>query len=158
MSTGLMILETRVANAWVDYNGHMGDFAYGIVFSNAATAYMERLGIDAAYREATAATLYTLDSRIGFFRECHEGEALRVELVVLDADTRRLHILLRLRDAEGRDLAMCEQVLMHVSRQGGAPHAASLPEKASVMLFADLERHRAVERPAWLDRRIGLKR
>ena len=67
-ATGLRILSTHVSKAWVDYNGHMGDFAYGIVFSDAATAYMDRIGIDAAYRSATEATLYTLDSRIGFLR------------------------------------------------------------------------------------------
>ena len=54
---------------WVDYNGHMGDFAYAIAFSQTVTAFMDAIGIDRAYRDATSATLYTLDMRIGYQRE-----------------------------------------------------------------------------------------
>ncbi len=156
--TGLRILSTRVADAWVDYNGHMGDFAYGIVFSDAATAYMDRIGIDASYRAETGATLYTLDSRIGFLRECHGGEALHVDLLVLDADRKRLHLFMRMVDARGEELAVCEQVLMHVSRADGTPRSAPLPEAALAVLDADRAAHEAIARPAWLSRRVGLAR
>src|SRR6218665_423993 len=158
MDGGILILDTRVAPDWVDYNGHMGDFAYGIVFSNAATAYMERLGLHAAYREETGATLYTLDSRIGFLRECHLGETLRVVLQVLDVDAKRMHLLMRLYNSDGVELALCEQVLMHVSRSNGVVAAAPLPQSATTLLSEDRQRHETGERPAWLDRRIGLKR
>lgn len=153
---GLFILADRVRPEWVDYNGHMGDFAYGIVFSNAATAYMERLGLDAHYRAAQDATLYTLDSRIGYLSECHEGAALSVELVVLAADAKRMHILMRLTDAAGAALALCEQVLMHVSRAGRIPRAAPLPAHVQLRLDADAAAHANLERPAWLDMRIGI--
>lgn len=154
----LRILSTTVADAWVDYNGHMGDYAYGIVFSGAATAYMDRIGIDATYRAETAATLYTLDSRIGFTRECHAGEILHVDALVLAADARRLHLLMRLTNAAGDELALCEQVLMHVSRASGTPRGAALPVPSLERLMADLEAHGEIERPAWLERRIGLSR
>ncbi len=65
MSDAFFIYRTTVSPSWIDYNGHMGDYAYGIVFSDAATAYMDRIGVDTPYREANNATLYTLDSRIG---------------------------------------------------------------------------------------------
>lgn len=152
------ILSATVCDAWVDYNGHMGDYAYGIVFSNAATAYMDRIGIDAAYRAETAATLYTLDSRIGFLRECHAGEALHVDLVVLAADAKRLHLFMRLINAANDELALCEQLLMHVSRAEGLPRSASLPGPSLDQVMADLKAHRDIERPAWLNRRVGLSR
>ena len=154
--TAIAIHATRVPGAWVDYNGHMGDYAYGIVFSDAATAYMDRLGLDAAYREASAATLYTLDSRIGYLKECHEGTLLAVELQVLAADSKRMHIFMRLLDGEGTELALCEQVLMHVSRASGTPRAAPFPPQIQARLSADAEDHAHLPRPAWLDRRIGL--
>ena len=154
----LRILSATVSDAWMDYNGHMGDYAYGIVFSNAATAYMDRIGIDEAYRTETAATLYTLDSRIGFLRECHAGEALHVDILVLAADAKRLHIFMRLIHSNGEELAVCEQVLMHVSRADGTPRSAALPGPSLERLMADLEAHRDIERPVWLSRRIGLSR
>ena len=154
----LRILSATVSDAWVDYNGHMGDYAYGIVFSNAATAYMDRIGIDAAYRTETAATLYTLDSRIGFLRECHAGEALQVDILVIAADAKRLHLFMRLINAAGDELAVCEQVLMHVLRAEGTPHSARLPGPSRERLMADLEAHRDIGRPVWLNRQIGLSR
>ncbi|MFG1344901.1 thioesterase family protein [Xanthobacter autotrophicus DSM 431] len=155
---GIPILETKVARAWVDYNGHMGDFAYGIVFSDAATAYMDRIGLGAAYREASSATLYTLDSRIGYLKECHEGAALAVELVVLEADAKRMHIFMCLRNAQGAELALCEQVLMHVARASGTPRAAPFPPEVQARLTADAAAHSGWVRPQWLERRIGLPR
>ncbi|SOC46024.1 acyl-CoA thioester hydrolase [Rhizobium subbaraonis] len=154
----LRILSATVCDTWVDYNGHMGDYAYGIVFSDAATAYMDRIGIDEAYRAETAATLYTLDSRIGFLKECHVGEVLHVDTLVLAADAKRLHLFMRLINAAGDELALCEQVLMHVSRADGKPRSASLPGPSLERLMADLKAHSTMERPAWLSQRIGLSR
>ena len=56
----LALLETRVAPDWVDYNGHMNDAAYALVFSRACDALMDKVHLDAGARKATAHTLYTL--------------------------------------------------------------------------------------------------
>ncbi|MDE1570452.1 thioesterase family protein [Aquabacter sp. P-9] len=155
---GLAIHAVRVPVAWVDYNGHMGDYAYGIVFSDAVTAYMDRIGVDAAYRGASAATIYTLESRIGYLRECHEGAALTVDLLVLAADRKRIHTFMRLLNAEGAELALCEQVLMHVSRASGTPRAALFPPEIQARVDGDMAAHAALPRPAWLSRPMGLAR
>lgn len=158
MSEALQIYRTRVSPSWIDYNGHMGDYAYGIVFSDAATAYMDRIGIDTAYREANNATLYTLDSRIGYLKECHVDETLNVELCVLDADRKRMHVFMRMLNEADQEVALCEQVLMHVSRASGAPRASDMPELAQQRLLVDLELSKAIIKPDWLARRIGLQR
>lgn len=155
---GLPIHGVRVPVAWVDYNGHMGDYAYGIVFSDAVTAYMDRIGVDAVYRAASAATIYTLESRIGYLRECHEGAQLSVDLVVLAADRKRIHTFMRLLNTEGVELAVCEQVLMHVSRASGMPRAALFPPEIQACVDADAAAHAALPRPAWLSRPMGLSR
>jgi len=158
LNDAFFIYRTTVSTSWIDYNGHMGDYAYGIVFSDAATAYMDRIGIDAAYREANNATLYTLDSRIGYLKECHVNETLNVELSVLDADHKRMHVFMRMLNATGQETALCEQVLMHVSRVSGLPRASDMPELAQQRLLADLELSKAVVKPDWLARKIGLER
>ncbi len=157
-TVGIRIHTATVREAWVDYNGHMGDFAYGIVFSDATTAYMDRIGIDASYRAMTGATLYTLDSRIGYLRECHVGAMLNIDLLVLDVDHKRIHIFMRMVDADGEDLAFCEQVLMHISRSGEVPKSASFPVLSRNLLEADRSDHMVIDRPAWIGRRIGLSR
>jgi acyl-CoA thioester hydrolase len=158
LSDAFFIYRTTVSLSWIDYNGHMGDYAYGIVFSDAATAYMDRIGIDVAYREANNATLYTLDSRIGYLKECHVDEALSVELSVLDVDRKRMHLFMCMQKGDGHAVALCEQVLMHVSRASGAPRASDMPELAQQRLLADLELSKMAIKPDWLARKIGLER
>lgn len=158
MTKALPIYRTRVSSEWIDYNGHMGDYAYGIVFSDAATAYMDRIGIDAAYRQANAATLYTLDSRIGYLKECHADEILQVELTVIDADHKRLHVFMRMLNEAGQETAFCEQLLMYISREGGCPRAADMPQRVRNIVLADLQCSKSVEKPEWIESRIGLRR
>ncbi|MGX5710833.1 thioesterase [Brucella anthropi] len=158
MNGTLFTYSTTVSSNWIDYNGHMGDYAYAIVFSDAATAYMDRIGIDATYREANKATLYTLDSRIGYLKECHADETLQVELTLIDADCKRLHVFMRLLNANGEILALCEQLLMHISRQGQYPRAADMPQELRDIVLADLQSSKSVEKVEWIDGCIGLRR
>lgn len=135
----------------------MGDYAYGIMFSDAATAYMDQIGIDASYRELTGDTLYTLDSRIGFRKECHQGELLTVELSLLGADRKRLHIFMRLLNAKQVEVALCEQLLIYVSRGSGKPCAIDMPESINEKVQAHVELTNITVLPLdWLDRKIGL--
>jgi len=153
----MRILETAVDPDWVDYNGHMGDFAYAIVFSDAVTAYMDHIGIDAIHRQNEMKTLYTLDSRIGYLKECHAGEALAVELHVLDADAKRMHLFMRMVNAAGDVAALCEQMLIYVSRQAASPRAALFPDEIRQQISEDQQTTKLPVRPAWLDSRIGLR-
>lgn len=143
---------------WVDYNGHMGDFAYAIAFSQTVTAYMEFIGLDEAYREKTAATLYTLDLRIGYRRECHEGTALQLTLHVLAADAKRVHLYLEMHDAEGTLLAWNEQVLLHVTRASGTPKASSFPDVTRAHLANGVSAASAILPIPHTARPIGLGR
>ena len=146
----------RVPSDWVDYNGHMGDFAYGIAFSRSVTALMEDIGLDETYRAAAQATLYTLEMRIGYQRECHEGDSIVVQTRVQAVDAKRMHLYQEMQAEDGPLLAWCEQVLLHVARDSGTPRAAPFPS-ATVDRLAALEaQHHAAGRPAWLERRTGL--
>lgn len=141
---------------WVDYNGHMGDFAYGIAFSRAVTALMAEIGLDDGYRAASEATLYTLEMRIGFQRECHEGDAIAVNTRVVAADAKRMHLYQEMIGADGTRLAWCEQVLLHVAREDGTPRAAPFPQQTADRLSAMVASQEGHARPAWLERRTGL--
>ncbi|GGG83777.1 4-hydroxybenzoyl-CoA thioesterase [Salipiger pallidus] len=152
----LPVSRFRVLSDWVDYNGHMGDFAYGIAFSRSATAMMEDIGLDEAYRTAARATLYTLEMRIGYQRECHEGDALMVETRVQAADPKRMHLYQEMRSGDGTLLAWCEQVLLHVARDTGTPRAAPFPPATAERLAGLSAQFRPIGRPGWLERPTGL--
>lgn len=119
----MQILETRVAPAWVDYNGHMNDAEYARVFSLAVEMLMDHIGLDAAGRDRHRYTLYTLETHLCYRREAHEDQPLRVALTLLDRDAKRLHVFFEMQDTKGNLLATSEQMLMGVSRESSRPDA-----------------------------------
>ena len=53
----LDVYATTVAGDWIDYNGHMNDAAYALVFSRSVDALMDRIGLDAAARKRSGQSL-----------------------------------------------------------------------------------------------------
>ena len=97
----LTLYDTVVASDWVDYNGHMNDAAYALVFSRATDALMDRIGLDAAARKSSGRTLYTLQVMLHYLQEASEGAPLFVACQLLEHDDKRMRIWLEMR--AGRD-------------------------------------------------------
>ena len=142
---------------WVDYNGHMADYAYGLVFSEAGNAYLEHHHLGATYLKAEKATFYTLESRIGYFKECHQGDIIHVSVQLISLDKKRVHFLLEIKNKHNELLALSEHWLMHVSQAAGAPKAMSMSQAVFNYLTHELERHKNLPKPRWLNRRMALK-
>jgi acyl-CoA thioesterase FadM len=88
---GVPIYRTGIAPEWIDYNGHLRDAYYGLIVSYAIDALMERIGLDAPYRERTGCTLYTLEMHIHYLREIKASDTVMVDVRVLGADRKRIH-------------------------------------------------------------------
>ncbi|WP_110685440.1 thioesterase family protein [Salinicola aestuarinus] len=148
------LLETRVEDAWVDYNGHMNDAEYARVFSLAVEALMDAIGLDEAGRAEQGYTLYTLETHLCYRQQAYRGERLGVEFVLLDVDAKRLHTFFTLRNADGELLATSEQMLMgiDVTRERPAPFPASV---ASAI---ERQPRAGGEWPSAAGRRIGIRR
>jgi len=115
---GIPIHQSAVLPEWIDYNGHLRDAYYGLIFSEAIDSLMDRVGLDAAYRARTGCTLYTLEMHLNFLREIKRGDDVRVALRILAADAKRIHAALELsRSGESVVAAAAEVMLLHV-RQG----------------------------------------
>ncbi|MGM0535384.1 MAG: thioesterase family protein [Pseudomonadota bacterium] len=151
----MVILESRVAPEWVDYNGHMNDAEYARVFSLAVEALMDRLGLDEAGRAQHGYTIFTLETHLCYRREAHEDQGLQVTLSLLDRDAKRLHVFFAMHDLDGTLLATSEQMLMGIDSVAGRP--APFPDDVDVAI-AGLPH---VERSAWpmlTGRTIGIRR
>ena len=120
----LPVLTTTVVREWVDYNGHMNDAAYAAVFSRSVDALMDRIGLDAAARERTGRTLFTLQMMLHYFKEAREGDALSVACHLLEHDDKRMRVWLDMTDATGERLAASEQLLLSVAQGEGSAGAA----------------------------------
>lgn len=121
--SGLPVLATTVTSEWLDYNGHMNDAAYAIVFSRSVDALMDRIGLDAKARERTGRTLYTLQMMLHYFREAKEGDILAVVCRLLEHDDKRMRVWLEMTGASGDIIAASEQLLLSVQRGEDAPRA-----------------------------------
>ena len=60
----LQLYGCSVAADWVDYNGHLRDAYYGLIFSFATDALMDHLGLDAAGRARHGGKLYKLETQL----------------------------------------------------------------------------------------------
>ena len=117
----LPVLEATVVSEWVDYNGHMNDAAYAIVFSRSIDALMDRVGLDAAARKRTGQSLFTLQMMLHYFKEAKEGDALAVTCHLLEHDDKRMRVWLDMTAPGGEILAASEQLLISVAQAEGGP-------------------------------------
>jgi acyl-CoA thioester hydrolase len=114
----LRLHEATVDEARVDYNGHLTESAYLLIFGDSSDAFFRFFGVDEGYR-ASGKSLYTAETHLHNLREVRLGERLHLTLQVLGVDTKRLHIVHEMYDHAGRLVATAEQMLLHVDTGAG---------------------------------------
>ena len=154
----LDVYATTVAGDWIDYNGHMNDAAYGLVFSRSVDAPMDRIGLDAAARKRTGQSLFTLQMMLHYFREAHEGDKLVVTCHLLEHDDKRMRVWLELFDDEGERLAASEQLLLSVSLAAGGAHAAPWTHETLAAIEALRKLHASMPHPPEAGAGVTMKR
>lgn len=136
------LLEYRdIARAeWIDYNGHLSEPFYVMVFGFATTNLMEVVGIDERYRTETGASLYTVEAHVRYLREVEAGAELLVTTSVISVGRKKLRFCHDM--YTGDTLVATEELLaLHVHSGGAAPfpdaigarlqrHLAAAPEYA----------------------------
>ncbi|VXB34706.1 conserved hypothetical protein [Burkholderia sp. 8Y] len=131
-----MIYRDTVRPEWVDYNGHLRDAFYMLIYSLATDAFMDDIGLGDAARRARHRTLYTLEAHVSYLRELKEGAAVRVDARVIAHDRKRIHLYLQMFEGDSVDpVSACEQMLMHIDTSG-APKAASLDDDIAANIAA----------------------
>jgi acyl-CoA thioester hydrolase len=132
--TGLPIYRTGIAPEWIDYNGHLRDAYYALIASLAVDSLMDRIGIDARYRQQSHCTLYTIEMHIHYLREIGANDRVEVMARILGADEKRIHAALELVRQDGRETAAtCELMLLHV-RQGVPVRTAAFPQEVAAAI------------------------
>jgi len=131
-----MIYRDTVKPEWVDYNGHLRDAFYMLIYSLATDAFMDGIGLGDEARRTRHRTLYTLEAHISYLRELKEGAAVRVDARVIAHDAKRIHLYLQMFEGEGVDpVCVCEQMLIHIDTSG-APRSAPFDEDIAANIAA----------------------
>lgn len=150
-----ILYRDRVRAEWVDYNGHMSEAFYVLVFGFATDAFYDLIGLDDDYRRRESRSVYTLESHIFYLNEIGEGEELVVRSQVLGHDARRVRLFHAMHHGErGRVLATSELMLLHVDTAG--PRAAPFEDAIRARLDRIAAAHAELPRPERAGRAITL--
>ena len=153
----LQLHSPTVLPQWVDYNGHMSESCFLLVFGDSSDAFFRFIGIDESYRDQGGMSLYTVETHIHNIREASEGEPLILTLQLLDVDEKRVHIFHSMFHAgSGELLATGEQMLLHVDMKAG--RAAPMPNWLLEHVQAIHAAHGVLPRPAQAGAAIAIRR
>ena len=157
LTAPLCTYRSAVIPDWVDYNGHLRDAYYLLLFSLATDALMDQLGLDQAGRAATGHSLYTLECHLNFVQEVKLGQQVEVRTQILGHDAKRLHLnhSLHLLD-EAPLLAASEQMLLNVATAAARATPFAQPVLSRVEALA--RAHQGLPAPRFAGRAISLAR
>ncbi|MFD7668450.1 thioesterase family protein [Streptomyces sp. NPDC059788] len=149
MTALLPLFRRTVQDDWIDYNGHLSEAYYVLVFGFATDALMDTAGLDADYRARTGHSLYTVEAHVRYLAEVPRGAELVVRTTVLGASAKKVRFVheMYVGDASGDPVATEEIFALHVHQDEG--RATPLPDEAYERLTAS-----AGPAPEWAGRGI----
>lgn len=148
--------STQILEEWIDYNGHLSEAFYVLIFGHATDQVMGILGMGPEYRERAGASLYTVEAHIRYLQEVPRGSSVDVWTAIAGSAERKLHVAHEMRvvgpdDAAGSgELVATEEILaLHVA--GEPVRARPFPEE----IAARIARHSGADQgPDWIGRAI----
>ena len=154
LATGGRPLNTggrTVPAEWIDYNGHMMDAYYFLAFTEATEAFLDHVGLGAAYQARTGGGIYTAESHLCFVSGLAQGADVRYWTQLLGHDEKRMHVFHRLTSA-GNLAATCELMFLHVSDGRVRP----MPPEQAAAVAALAAGHAALLYPDRAGRHIAM--
>ena len=154
-SEPLTVLRQTIPPGYTDYNQHMADGYYLVVFSDATTGLMDHIGLGPAEREATGHTLFTLEVHANYLKEVKRGAEVRVDCQILGYDQKRLHLFLTMHLGDSPEaVATTEQMQANYDMKAGRT-APFLPE-VMAKIEAIAQGQAGMPRPVFVGRVIAL--
>ena len=148
----------RVPPDWIDYNGHMNVAYYTMAFDKAFDEVFEALGIGEESARVDRMGPMALQSQIHYLDELLEGTRFACDFLLLDADPKRIHVLLMMRNLDKAEAlaATYENLSLNVDLEArkSAPYPAAAYAKIQRLLAAQAD----IPRPAQVGARLGIRR
>ncbi|WP_439922601.1 thioesterase family protein [Nitrobacter sp. JJSN] len=145
----------RIEPQWIDYNGHLNMAYYNVLFDRATDEFWLKLGIGPDYVKTRNGSTFTAECHLRYLREIHLDDPVRVSILLIAADEKRLHTFEELRHAtEGWLSATSENMTVHVNM--AARKVAPFPPDIRARIQAVAEAHSAVARPEGIGRQIAM--
>jgi acyl-CoA thioester hydrolase len=134
---------------WIDYNGHLSEPFYVLVFGHGTDAVMAAIGMTPQYLIDTGTSLYTVEAHIRYLDQVPPDSELEVRSWVIGVSGKLLWLWHEMY-CEGRLRASEEVLAVHVDSRAGraSPFPAELRARAEALL---------VPPPEHASRRIALR-
>lgn len=153
----LPLAGDTVRTEWIDYNGHMNVAFYVTAFDAAIDRMLEdTIGIGESFVAAARLGPYALQSSIHYLDEMLEGERFSFDLLMIDADAKRMHVMMQMLKADGAIAATYEQLLINVDLT--TRRSAPYPDWAAARLARMVADHADAPRPKQFGRPLGIRR
>jgi acyl-CoA thioester hydrolase len=123
IDTPLRLHREAVPADWTDYNGHLNDGYYAVIFSHATDAFLEYAGIDAAYRARSRRTVFTGEMKIRYRHEVRAGDEVAIETRLTALDAKRFTLQHRMVHAATRT-AVADSEVLNLSIDATGPKVA----------------------------------
>ncbi|MCR6482395.1 thioesterase family protein [Amycolatopsis sp. OK19-0408] len=110
---------------WIDYNGHLSEPYYVLVFGDATTFLMDTVGLGP---KLSGSSLYTVEAHVRYLSEVGPAAELAVTTRVLDVGGKKVRLCHEMR--VGEDLVATEEILaIHVTESRASPLPADIAER-----------------------------
>jgi acyl-CoA thioester hydrolase len=146
-----------IEEAWVDYNGHLNQAYYSVLFDRGIDDALMLAGLGPDYIEKQNASYMTVETHLCFVRELFKTDTVRIASRVLDVDDKRLHLYCEMLHAtEGWLSCTSEWMFLHIDMT--ARRTAPWPAGMRTALQAMKTAAAALPTPERAGRSIGIKR
>ena len=144
-----VIWSEDVRPEWIDYNGHLSEPFYVLVFGHGTDAVMAAIGMTPEYLTDTGTSLYTVEAHVRYLDQVPPDSGLEVRSWVIGASGKLLWLWHEMYCA-GRLRASEEVLAVHVDSRAGraSPFPAEVRTRAEALL---------VPPPEHASRRIALR-
>ena len=145
--SGIEEFRQHVRPEWIDYNGHLSEAYYVLVFGFATDAVMDQIGLDETYRRDTGCSLYTVEAHVRYLREVAPDSELVVTSRIVGTGAKKLRLCHEMA-VDGEPVATEEIMALHVDGEQGrtAPFPDAVAERITAL---------AEEPPEYAGRAIG---
>jgi len=117
MSAPLRTLDATIIEDWIDYNGHLNEAYYLVIFSKATDAIQDYLGMTFDSIKSTGYTLFTVETHLRYLQEIGLGKDVYVTTQIVESDSKRVRLFHSMYNAQDELLATAEKLFLSYNLQ-----------------------------------------
>lgn len=151
----LELKRLTVQPDWIDYNGHMNVAYYLVAFDRAYDVFMDRIGVDQAFRDRTGGTIFAVEAHVNYQAELKVDTPIAMSIQIVGYDRKRLNTFMRMHHAEEGFLA-CTVEWMSLFVDLASRRVTEMPDEVFDRVDAIGRAHAALPRPELAGKAIAM--